>query len=157
MDEDALAPMADALSATLAVFILLICFFVMAQVDAVSKQIDVERVGDKEIVMESLDLQFNAIESTGEQFIFFNSFDAEDNYSVIKERTLAIKSACGGCTINITSNYPRINSSNERALSRAAVNAVKMATVISDLGMDYTINTTTDFNYYFIELKEDRD
>ena len=55
MDDDTLAPMADALSATLAVIVLLICFFILAQVVAVSKQIEIQKVGEQEYIKRQME------------------------------------------------------------------------------------------------------
>ncbi|MDK9790739.1 hypothetical protein [Vibrio sp. D431a] len=153
MDEDALAPMADALSATLAVFILLICFFVMAQVDAVSRQIKVENVGTRAHIMESLELNFDKIRDNNGQFVFYNSFAPEKNLEAINKVINKIKKECLDCKVRITSNYPVHNSSEDRAIKRAMINALKMASVVADSGLDYEIKPITKFNYYFVELE----
>lgn len=153
MDEDALAPMADALSATLAVFILLICFFVMAQVDAVSRQIKVESVGTRSHIMEVLDLNFEPVSDSNGQFVFYNSFAPEKNLEAISSVLKEMKKECQDCKVRIISNYPVHRSSKERAMKRAMINALKMASVVVENGMEYEVKPITDYNYYFVELE----
>ncbi|CAH7169885.1 hypothetical protein [Vibrio alginolyticus] len=153
MDEDTLAPMADALSATLAVIVLLICFFILAQVVAVSKQIDIERVGDSEYVKQEFVIEFENAKIDEGRLKFFKSFNpSKDVETVEKYIDLAVEK-CKKCTsFKVLSNYPLVNASVGRAKRRSLANAIKIVPFITKRGMDYEIELANNHNNFFLEV-----
>lgn len=156
MDEDTLAPLADALSATLAVFILLICFFVMGQVSAVSKQIKLETVGDTENMKFSVNLKFDGIDIVGDEIRFFNSFDHVEEREKIIGLFEKVTADCACKKVKIISNFPALRNSKNRATKKALVNAVKVASYAAAMGVDYEIKLVGGYNYHFVKIIEDK-
>lgn len=154
MDDDTLAPMADALSATLAVIVLLICFFILAQVVAVSKQIEIQKVGEQEYIKRELDMEFGHISVEEGKLQFFKSFDSEQDAEVITNYLNSVKALCGECeAFKVVSNYPAIDVSQQRSQRRALSNAIKMIPFMLKNGMDYELELSSGFNFYFIDVQ----
>lgn len=154
MDDDTFAPMADALSATLAVIVLLICFFILAQVVAVSKQIEIKRIGEQEYIKHELDMEFGHISIEDGKLQFFKSFDGERDAETINNYLNSVKALCGDCeTFKVISNYPSVDVSKQRSQRRALSNALKMIPFILKNGMDYELELSSGFNYYFIDVQ----
>lgn len=153
MDDETLAPMADALSATLAVIVLLICFFILAQVVAVSKQIDLQKIGEEEYMQQSLDIAFKEIRIEDGQLRFYKSFNTEESGELVSEYLKEVKSSCGECeSYKVISNYPAANASENRSQRRALSNAIKMIPSLVKEKMKYEIELSNDTNYYFLEV-----
>ncbi|MEH0791476.1 hypothetical protein KW882_04230 [Vibrio parahaemolyticus] len=154
MDDDTLAPMADALSATLAVIVLLICFFILAQVVAVSKQIEIQKVGEQEYIKRELDMEFGHISVEEGKLQFFKSFDSEQDAEIITNYLNNVKALCGECeAFKVVSNYPAIDVSQQRSQRRALSNAIKMIPFMLKNGMDYELELSSGFNFYFIDVQ----
>ncbi|HHJ3076341.1 TPA: hypothetical protein ACPVZG_000109 [Vibrio parahaemolyticus] len=154
MDDDTLAPMADALSATLAVIVLLICFFILAQVVAVSKQIEIQKVGEQEYIKRELDMEFGHISVEEGKLQFFKSFDSEQDAEIITNYLNSVKALCGECeAFKVVSNYPAIDVSQQRSQRRALSNAIKMIPFMLKNGMDYELELSSGFNFYFIDVQ----
>ncbi|ELP5899793.1 hypothetical protein QTV49_001690 [Vibrio vulnificus] len=154
MDEDTLAPMADALSATLAVIVLLICFFILAQVVAVSKQIEIQKVGEQEYIKQGLDMEFGNISIEEGKLQFFKSFDSEQDSEIINTYLNGVKALCGECeAFKVISNYPVIDVSKQMSQRRALSNAIKMIPFMLQSGMDYELELSSGFNFYFIDVQ----
>lgn len=154
MDEDTLAPMADALSATLAVIVLLICFFTLGQVVAVSKQIEVENIGEEDHMKHELNLEFKTTEIKNNKLQFFKSFDPKADGSIIEEYFEQVKASCVECeSFKVTSNYPKANASSQRSQRRALSNAIKLVPFLVKGGMKYELELSNSLNYYFIEVE----
>lgn len=153
MDEDTLAPMADALSATLAVIVLLICFFILAQLNAVSKQIKLQNVGDAIYMKKELVIDFDEPEISEGKLKFFKSFDAKKDKETIEKYITQVKESCTTCEkFLLKSNYPLANVSKERSTRRALSNAIKILPFLYKNGMDYEIEITNSHNHFFIEI-----
>ena len=154
MDDETLAPMADALSATLAVIVLLICFFILAQVVAISKQIDLLTVGDSKYIKYSLDLNFKKLEVKDGRLNYFKSFNPEENSELILSYLNEAKEQCKEkCTgYKIISNYPVANVSKTRSQRRALSNAIKMVPILIKNRMDYEIELSNSSNFHFIKV-----
>ncbi|MBU2895685.1 hypothetical protein [Vibrio hepatarius] len=154
MDDDTLAPMADALSATLAVIVLLICFFILASVVAVSKQIEIQKIGEQEYIKRELDMEFGHISVEEGKLQFFKSFDSEQDAEVITNYLNSVKALCGECeAFKVVSNYPAIDVSQQRSQRRALSNAIKMVPFMLKNGMDYELELSSGFNFYFIDVQ----
>ncbi|KDM90965.1 hypothetical protein [Photobacterium galatheae] len=154
MDDDTLAPMADALSATLAVIVLLICFFILAQVVAVSKQIEIQKVGEQEFIKRELDIEFGKLSITEGKLQFFKSFDNKSDADTINQYLKSVKAICGECDgYKIVSNYPAVDVSQQRSQRRALSNAIKMIPFMLKHGMNYEIEISSGFNFYFIDVQ----
>lgn len=154
MDDDTLAPMADALSATLAVIVLLICFFILAQVVAVSKQIEIQKVGEQEYIKRELDMEFGHISVEEGKLQFFKSFDSDQDAEIITNYLNSVKALCGECeAFKVVSNYPAIDVSQQRSQRRALSNAIKMIPFMLKNGMDYELELSSGFNFYFIDVQ----
>lgn len=154
MDEETLAPMADALSATLAVIVLLICFFVLGQVVAVSKQIKVEEIGAKELVQYDLNLDFEQPEVKNGTLFFNRSFDYKANLPLVLSYLQEAKEACLECTsFIVTSNYPQVSMSLKRSKRAALANAMKVVPSLVKMKMDYEINLTNNGNSFYVNVK----
>ena len=154
MDDDTLAPMADALSATLAVIVLLICFFILAQVVAVSKQIEIQKVGEQEYIKRELDMEFGHMSVVEGKLQFFKSFDSEQDAEIITNYLNSVKALCGECeAFKVVSNYPAFDVSQQRSQRRALSNAIKMIPFMLKNGMDYELELSSGFNFYFIDVQ----
>jgi hypothetical protein len=154
MDDETLAPMADALSATLAVIVLLICFFILAQIVAVSKQIEVHEIGEEQYMKQDLKLEFKETSIKNGELHFFKSFNASQDKEIVAEYVAMAREACGGCTsFKVISNYPLANSSVERSQRRALSNAIKMVPFVVRGGADYELELSNSLNYYFLKLE----
>ena len=154
MDEETLAPMADALSATLAVIVLLICFFILGQVVAVSKQVDVKDVGAIEYVRYTLNLDFEEPEVRGSRLLFNRSFALDENQMLINGFLKKIKEECLECTsFKVISNYPQVGISLKRAKRAALANAIKLIPSMAKMGMDYEIALANDGNTFFVQIE----
>lgn len=154
MDDETLAPMADALSATLAVIVLLICFFILAQIVAVSKQIEVHKIGEQTYMKQDLALEFKETSIKNGELQFFKSFDASKDKEILTEYVEMAKEACGECTaFKVISNYPLANSSVARSQRRALSNAIKMVPFVVRGGADYELELSNSLNYYFLKLE----
>lgn len=153
MDDETLAPMADALSATLAVIVLLICFFILAQVVAVSKQIDLQKIGEEEYMQQSLDIAFKEIRNQDGQLRFYKSFNSEDSGNLVSDYLKSVKASCDECELyKVVSNYPAANASKQRSQRRALSNAIKLIPSLVKEKMKYEIELSNDSNYYFLEV-----
>lgn len=154
MDEETLAPLADALSATLAVFILLICFFVMSQVSVVSKQIKIEKIGDSKNVEFSIELEFESVSISNDEIRYFNSFDSEKEKDKLNSYFIDFKERCGCKKVELISNFPALKNSPKRAKRKALINAIKIANFATNAGLDYEINLVGGYNYHFVKIKK---
>ena len=155
MDDEVLAPMSDALSATLAVFILLISFFVMAQVQAVSKLIKMESAGINTYIHQKMAVTFDKAYEKNDRLIFFKSFDLEKDKGVVDDYISRRVSSLGikkGGNVTIKSNYPMFNLTKEDSVRRASLNAIKFASAVNRLGYGYGIVLSNNLNYYFLEV-----
>ncbi|PSV00882.1 hypothetical protein [Photobacterium kishitanii] len=157
MDDELLGPMADALSATLAVFILLISFFAMAQLQAISKQIKIERAGTGKYFQHEVVVDFSKPHIAEDKLVFFKSFDAYrssdliDRYigqEILKQKIVA------GDTVVISSNYPIINVGEGESTKRGVINALKIATVLKNKKIKYDINITNNVNFYYVGINK---
>ena len=155
MDDEVLAPMSDALSATLAVFILLISFFVMAQVQAVSRLIKMEAVGVNTYIHHKMVVTFDKPYEKNNRLIFFKSFDLKKDKAVvddyIDDRVADLKIKKGG-TILIKSNYPMYNIVRGISERRSSLNAIKLASELRAKGYVFNISLSNNLNYYYLEI-----
>ncbi|MCY9861140.1 hypothetical protein OTK49_01170 [Vibrio coralliirubri] len=155
MDDETLAPMADALSATLAVIVLLICFFILAQVVAVSKQIETQKLGEEKYLQHQLDIAFKELRTEGGQLRFYKSFNTDDSSTqLVSDYLNGVKANCFDCeSFKIISNYPAANASKHRSQRRGLSNAIKLIPYLVKEGMKYEIELSNDSNYYFLEVE----
>lgn len=154
MDDDTLAPMADALSATLAVIVLLICFFILAQVVAVDKQIKIKKIGEETYMKQDIELDFKDVTIVNGSLRFFKSFDVEDNKEVIDDYLRMVQANCMDCDqFNIISNYPLASISSQRSKRGALTNAIKILPFLVKRGMEYEIELSNSANYHYLTVE----
>ncbi|MGR5365894.1 hypothetical protein [Photobacterium damselae] len=155
MNDEVLAPMSDALSATLAVFILLISFFVMAQVQAVSRLIKMESAGINSYIHQKMVVTFDKPYEKNDKLIFFKSFDLEKDKDVVDDYIKNRVSELGlkkDDVLLIKSNYPMFNITADTSVRRASLNAIKLAKEIKNLGYAFSITLSNNLNYYYLEI-----
>ncbi len=154
MDDDTLAPMADALSATLAVIVLLICFFILAQVVAVEKQIKIKKIGEETYMKQDIELDFHELSVIDGSLRYYKSFDVKDNAEQIDAYLSAAQEACGECdSFKIISNYPLAEVSTQRSKRGALTNAIKILPFLVKRGMEYEIELTNSANYHYLSVE----